>query len=125
MLARYEIVKSFAFEAAHRLLGYPPGHPNTRLHGHSFRVEVGVAAPRPGVDGFVLQFDRIEEALKDVKGALDHHHLNEIEGLEQPTLETIAGWIAERLKAKLPALSRVSIYRDSVGEACHLTFDGP
>jgi 6-pyruvoyltetrahydropterin/6-carboxytetrahydropterin synthase len=103
------------------LLGYPQGHPNSRLHGHSFRIEIGVAAPEPGTDGFVLQFDRIEAALKDVRAALDHGHLNEIEGLEQPTLERIAGWIAERLKGELPALSRVSIYRDSVGEACHLT----
>lgn len=123
MPSRFEIVKTFSFEAAHHLGGFPAGHQNTRLHGHSFRVEVAVASAEPAQNGMVLDLAKIEAAASDIRTALDHGYLNEIEGLAQPTLETIAAWIAKRLKAKLPALSRVSVYRDSIGEACHLTFN--
>ncbi len=34
-----EITKSFAFEAAHFQPNAPAGHPNARLHGHSFMAE--------------------------------------------------------------------------------------
>jgi 6-pyruvoyltetrahydropterin/6-carboxytetrahydropterin synthase len=121
MSRRVEIVKSFTFEAAHRLAGFPDGHPNTRFHGHSFRVEVALAAAAPGPDGFVARFEDVARALADVRGELDHRLLNEVEGLGQPTLENIALWIAERLSPALPQLSRVSVYRPSCNEACHLT----
>jgi 6-pyruvoyltetrahydropterin/6-carboxytetrahydropterin synthase len=37
------IYKEFSFEAAHFLPSAPPGHPNARVHGHSFRVRVTLA----------------------------------------------------------------------------------
>ena len=36
------IYKEFLFEAAHYLPSAPPGHPNSRIHGHSFRARVTV-----------------------------------------------------------------------------------
>ena len=36
------IYKEFTFEAAHFLPSAPPGHPNARVHGHSFRVRVTI-----------------------------------------------------------------------------------
>ena len=37
-----EIYREFTFEAAHRLPNVPEGHKCSRLHGHSYRVEVRV-----------------------------------------------------------------------------------
>ena len=42
MSARFHIVKEFGFEAAHTFAHKPAGHENTRVHGHSFKVEVAL-----------------------------------------------------------------------------------
>ena len=115
-----EIVKSFRFEAAHHLLTFPEGHPYRRLHGHSFKVEIWLRAEPGGPHQWVEDFAEIEASIEDVRQSLDHSYLNEIKGLEQPTLEVIGAWIAGKLSARLPALARISLYRESCGEACHL-----
>jgi 6-pyruvoyltetrahydropterin/6-carboxytetrahydropterin synthase len=113
-MARVEIVKSFGFEAAHRT--------KERTFGYSYRVEVAVAGEIAS-SGMVAPFEEIARAFAPVGSTLDHSLLDEIQGLARPTLENIALWISERLRADLPALSRVSVFRDSDGEACHLTFE--
>ena len=40
------IYKEFFFEAAHFLPSAPAGHPNARVHGHSFRVRVSIEKGR-------------------------------------------------------------------------------
>jgi 6-pyruvoyltetrahydropterin/6-carboxytetrahydropterin synthase len=113
-----EITKEFRFDAAHRLPALPDGHPYTRLHGHSFRVAVTVGGtPVPEFD-WIVDFGRIEAVLAGIRDTLDHHTLNEIPGLANPTLETIAAWIFERAEALLPGVVRVTLHRDSIGEAC-------
>ena len=113
-MARVEIVKTFGFEAAHRSGG--------RVFGHSYRVEIGLQGETDS-NGVVAPFEAIDRAFAAVAGALDHGVLNEALGHARPTLENIALFISERLKADLSALSRVSVFRDSEGEACHLTFE--
>lgn len=105
-----DIFKIFTLEAAHRLPNVPPGHKCARLHGHSFRIEVRVSG-EPGADtGWVMDFGDIKAAFQPIHDQLDHHYLNEIEGLENPTSERLAIWIWERLKPLLPALSEIVIH---------------
>ena len=52
---------------------------------------------------------RTAAAMKPLVSALDHHCLNDIDGLENPTSEILALWIWERLKPACPLLSRVAI----------------
>ena len=56
--------------------------------------------------------------LADIRERLDHHLLNEIKGLEQPTLENLARYIFTALKQPLRELTAVTVRRDSLGEAC-------
>lgn len=104
-----EIFKEFTFEAAHRLPRVPEGHKCARLHGHSFRVSVHVTGPVGPDTGWVQDFAEIKEAFEPLYRVLDHHYLNEIPGLENPTSEEIARWIWERLQAALPGLSKVVV----------------
>ena len=112
-----EITKTFAFEAAHYQPGAPPGHPNARIHGHSFIAEVTLTG-QPDGEGMIRDFDVLEAALDDARAALDHRFLNEVEGLEKPTLEALVMWIHARLKPILPEVSAVTVRRPSMGHAC-------
>jgi 6-pyruvoyltetrahydropterin/6-carboxytetrahydropterin synthase len=107
-----EIFKEFTFEAAHRLPNVPEGHKCSRLHGHSFRVEIHVAGAVDAKTGWVMDFADIGAAFKPLFRTLDHNYLNEIAGLENPTSEEIARWIWDRLQPALPGLSRV-VVRDT------------
>jgi len=115
----FEITKAAAFDAAHRLpAGGPEGSPYARLHGHSFRVEAtvrGVAKPPVGWVGDLAELDA---ALKQVAEGLDHGMLNDIPGLESPTLEALCVHFANALKPRCPGLARIVVSRPSIGESC-------
>jgi 6-pyruvoyltetrahydropterin/6-carboxytetrahydropterin synthase len=112
------IYKEFTFEAAHFLPSAPAGHPNSRIHGHSFHVRVSVDGEPDPATGLVFHFDDLSAAIADVRDALDHQFLNEIEGIGAPTLENITVWIWNCLEAKIPGLSEVHISRPSCHEGC-------
>lgn len=121
MPPRFHIVKEFGFEAAHHFPHKPAGHENTRMHGHSFRVEVELAGEPDAVTGCVVDFEDVTREINAVRDALDHHLLNAIPGLDKPSLENLARWIAEKLKPKFPQLATVTVRRPSCGEACRYT----
>ena len=104
------LVHEFRFEAAHRLPNVPPGHKCARLHGHSFRVELAVAGPVDERSGWFIDFQVLYDAWQPLGLRLDHHYLNEVEGLENPTSEILARWIWQRLKPSLESLARVTVF---------------
>ncbi len=118
-----KIYKEFTFEAAHYLPSAPPGHPNARVHGHSFRARVWVSGEPDADTGLVFHFDDLSAAIDEARDALDHRFLNEIDGLEAPTLERITVWLWHRLANRVPGLSRIEVARDSCHEGC--VYDGP
>ena len=117
-----DIFKEFTFEAAHQLPNVPPTHKCARLHGHSFRVEVHVRGVVGAHTGWVLDFADIAAAAAPVREQLDHHYLNDIDGLENPTSENLAVWIWQRLAGNLPGLCRV-VVRETCTSGC--VYDGP
>src|SRR6185437_798989 len=98
------IYKEFSFEAAHFLPSAPPGHPNARVHGHSFRVRVTLDGEPDETTGVVM-------------------HLDDVEGLSLPTLERISIWLWDRLHNRLPGLAEIEVARDSCREGC--VYRGP
>ena len=101
---RVSLTKSFTFEAAHWLPTFPEGHKCRRMHGHSFRIEVHVSGEVDATTGWVMDFADIKSAFMPFYEQLDHHYLNDIPGLENPTSEQLSIWIWQRLKPRLPLL---------------------
>jgi 6-pyruvoyltetrahydropterin/6-carboxytetrahydropterin synthase len=112
------ISKTITFDAAHFLPDCGKERPYARMHGHSFTLEAVVEGDTDPEKGWVVDFGVLAEALEDLKRQLDHRLLNEIEGLKRPTLENVARFAAERLKARVPGLKEVRVSRPSIGESC-------
>jgi 6-pyruvoyltetrahydropterin/6-carboxytetrahydropterin synthase len=64
-----------------------------------------------------MDFADVRSAFEPLYQVLDHHYLNEIEGLENPTSENLARWIWVRLKPSLPSLSSV-VVRETCTSGC-------
>ncbi len=105
-----DIFKVFSIEAAHRLPNLPASHKCSRLHGHSFRIEIHVSGKIQEPEGWVMDFADVKRAFQPLFDQLDHHYLNDVPGLENPTSERLAEWIYQNLKPRLPLLSMVVVH---------------
>jgi 6-pyruvoyltetrahydropterin/6-carboxytetrahydropterin synthase len=119
---RLELATSFTFEASHQLPHAPPASKCRRLHGHSWKVEVHVAGELDAETGWVIDYDQIQAACAPLHDALDHRHLNDVEGLENPTSERVALWIWERLAPAVPGLIRIVVHETCTARC---TYAGP
>jgi 6-pyruvoyltetrahydropterin/6-carboxytetrahydropterin synthase len=108
-----DVLKTFTFEAAHRLPSVSPDHKCSRIHGHSFRVDIYVRGKVGANSGWVRDFADIAQSFQPIHDQIDHSYLNEIEGLENPTSENLARWIWERLQPSLPDLCQIGVYETS------------
>ena len=107
-----ELTKSLYFDAAHR--NPNGGEAQARLHGHSYRIDLVVAGDVDPKMDWLLDFADIKRAFRPLADQLDHHDLNDVEGLADPSLAGVGAWIFDRLSSELPCLKdvRVSILGD-------------
>ena len=113
-----ELALRFGFDAAHRFDTYPGGHPYNTLHGHSFQVEVALEGEPDPATGMVGDLGEVERACTQVRNLLDHRLLNEIPGLEKPSLENLCLFVGKALQPRFPHLARVTVRRESIGQSC-------
>lgn len=113
-----EIAYEFGFDAAHFFRHEPVGHPYRQLHGHSFTAELVIAGEPDAATGFVVDFAELERAGAELRAQLDHVLLNDVPGLEVPSLENITGWLWAKLRPKFPGLRRVIVRRPSCRQTC-------
>ena len=105
-----EIFKEFTFESAHRLPNVPAGHKCARIHGHTFTIEISVEGEVDPETGWFYDHALISAAMRPIVEQLDHSHLNDIPGLENPTIELMAGWLWKKLDPQLPGLAEIVIH---------------
>ncbi len=103
------ITKSFVLDAAHWLPEVPAGHKCGRMHGHTYTIILGLEGPVDPKLGWVQDYGEITRIFAPVYTELDHHCLNEIAGLENPTAEVMAQWLFDRLAQELPLLKDVTV----------------
>ncbi len=104
------LTREFRFDAAQSLNVFPEGHKCRNIHGHTFRLQVSVTGEVDPATGMFYDHARIAAVVRPLVEQLDHHYLNEIEGLEVPTIENMCQWIWQKIEADLPGLSEIILY---------------
>lgn len=107
---RARVTKDFCFEAAHTLPSLPDDHKCRQMHGHSFKVEISIEGEVDERIGWVYDHKRISQAMEPLLSRLDHAYLNDVPGLESPTIERLAAWFWRKLEVDLPGLAEIVIY---------------
>jgi 6-pyruvoyltetrahydropterin/6-carboxytetrahydropterin synthase len=116
-----ELTQEFHFDAAHRLEG--SGDENARLHGHSFRASIVLCGEPDPRRGWLCDLGEVKAVVEAISAELDHRLLNDLPGLDRPTLENLARFIYQRARAALPQVVRVFVSRPSLGQSC--TYEPP
>lgn len=106
---RTRLERNYRFEAAHFLPRVPPGHKCARLHGHSYEFVIVIEGEIDPERGWLIDFGELDEHVAPLVLILDHHVLNEIEGLTNPTGELLAAWLWQKLAPRLPELREVVV----------------
>ncbi len=83
------------FAAAHQLPDYPGKC--SRMHGHTWKVEVTVGGTMLDQLGMLVDFHELKEAVHHVLEQLDHYTINDVIGDIPPTAEIVAKWISEQI----------------------------
>lgn len=105
----FEIGVVGQFEAAHRLRG--DFGPATRLHGHTYRIEVSVRGPSLGENGTLCDIGELQAALRDVTDAFHYRDLDEIAGFEgqNTTAETVARYVFDQIAPRFGGQNLLSL----------------
>jgi 6-pyruvoyltetrahydropterin/6-carboxytetrahydropterin synthase len=105
------------FCAAHQFNDLPESMPESRLHGHTWRVRATWAGEINGL-GVVQEASVLKAILSELIRPLRHTLLNSVDGLTHITSEGIALWLFTRLavtNAGTAQLVGVEVWRDQEG----------
>ena len=119
----FALSKQFWFEAAHTLYRAVDAEPSRRIHGHSYRAKITVRGKVDPISGMVMDCGLFERAIEAARLTLDHRFLDDLPDLGPGTIENLSAWIWRALAPDCVGLARVTVYRDSTGDAC--AYDGP
>ncbi len=113
----YRIWKEQRFESALRLRQAPSTDPRRRLHGHSYLIRLHLTAPLDEVIGWTVDYGDVKALFQPVYEQLDHHRLDELEGLADANPGDVSRWIRDHLQPRLPPLDRIDLYQTPGGGA--------
>ena len=90
-----------SFDSAHWLPKVPLAHKCRQMHGHTYRIRIEFECAMDKRMGWLVDYSVVKPYWDMIHKRLDHHVLNEIDGLENPTCERIAEYIATELQGYL------------------------
>ncbi len=105
----YRIWKDQRFESALELPQLPDGDPRKNLHGHSYMLRLELTAALDDVYGWTVDFGDVKTLFKPIYKQLDHHQLNELEGVESGELKPLLNWIYQQSAPKLKKLTAIEL----------------
>lgn len=114
-----KIFKKYTFDSAHYLPNVADDHKCKRMHGHTYHLTVFIEGDVDPKYGWIVDFNEIKRVLNPIIDRLDHHTLNDIEGLENPTCEILAQWLYKTIQVELPLLESIEIYETPTSGAIY------
>jgi 6-pyruvoyltetrahydropterin/6-carboxytetrahydropterin synthase len=117
----YELTQRFFFEAAHTLDRSIEAEGSRRVHGHTYYAELTVVGVPDPKTGMVTDLGSLRAVIERVRERLDHHMLDDVEGLGPPTLENLCAFLWRSFEAAGCVPARVVVRRDAMGDSCSLT----
>jgi 6-pyruvoyltetrahydropterin/6-carboxytetrahydropterin synthase len=121
----YEVTISKSFSAAHVLENI--GGKCEELHGHNFKVEVTVAAPKLNSAGLLIDFRVVKKWLAGILENIDHKYLNTLSSFAgiNPSAENIAKYISEKMDAETKKASvkviKVKVWESENASVAYIT----
>jgi 6-pyruvoyltetrahydropterin/6-carboxytetrahydropterin synthase len=94
----FEVCVEHTFAAAHALRNY---HGKCeRVHGHNYRVQVGIEGEKLDQNGLLYDFTDLKKSLRATSEYLDHQYLNELKPFDEinPSAENIAKFICDEIQ---------------------------
>jgi 6-pyruvoyltetrahydropterin/6-carboxytetrahydropterin synthase len=117
---RFELTQRFHFDAAHTLQRQYEAEPSKRVHGHTYHAAVTVSGTRNQDTGMVVDLALLRRVIEGARRQLDHHLLDEVEGLGAPTIENLCAFIFRAMQHEAWTVERVEVGRPTSGDACAL-----
>ena len=108
----FEIEREMTFSASHQLRGYKGCC--ERLHGHNFRVRVGVRSQTLDAVGMVMDFHELDALMRHAVSRFEHRHLNDSDEFEtvNPSAENIARVVGDAVAKALDGRGIRFVYCD-------------
>lgn len=113
---RFELSQRFYFEAAHTLHRKIETEGSLRIHGHTYEAEATLVGTPDPDSGMLMDLGYFRNEIEKVRSMLDHHFLDEVEGLGAATLENLCLFIMNKLKETIPNISCVLVERKASGD---------
>ena len=112
----FEIFIRSDFSGAHQLRNYPGNC--ERMHGHNWKIEVGVKASTLNEIDVGIDFRDVKKAVSQVLSKLDHRNLNELPAFKKhnPSSERIAVYIFDRVRDELKGFPGIKVSKVTVCE---------
>jgi 6-pyruvoyltetrahydropterin/6-carboxytetrahydropterin synthase len=121
--APYSLTQKFFFDAAHTLRREIEAEGSRRVHGHTYHCEITIEGD-VHKNGMVMDLGIVRAAIAQVREQLDHHFLDEIDGLGVPTLENLCRFVHTQIAPRIPTaqfqakLASVRVWREAMGDSC-------
>ena len=116
----FDLSQRFYFEAAHTLNRSYETEGSLRIHGHTYEAKVTVTGSPDLQSGMLVDLAILRKEIERVRAMLDHSLLDEVEGLEQATLENLTIFIRNQMRTTFPNLTSVMVERRVSGDRCVL-----
>ncbi len=117
-MTEFEISQRFFFDAAHTLRRKVEQASSARVHGHTYHAEIALKGQVHAPTGMVVDLGLLRQEIDRIRPKLDHQLLDEVVPFGPPTLENLCLFIRGELADSGLPVSRVSVWREGVGDRC-------
>jgi len=101
----FEIFVEHTFAAGHALRNYHGKCEN--VHGHNYRVQVGLTGPELDANGLLFDFAELKKRVRATSAYLDHQFINDLKPFDtiNPSAENIAKFFCEEIQKDLTGVN--------------------